>query len=122
MAYVIDEKNLERQLLLAQILEPYTLQALQPLALKPGSRILDIGCGLGETTRLLAASFPGCEVIGLDQDAILLETAGYKKSPTSSVTHFVKGDAAALSFADVSFDLVFCRYVLVHLPDPLKAL
>jgi len=53
MSYTIDEQNLERQRLLATVLEPATKQLLDTLRLPPGSR-LDLGCGIGETTRLRA--------------------------------------------------------------------
>jgi hypothetical protein len=56
MSYTIDEENLERQQLLAMILEPATKQLLDALKLAPGSCCLDLGCGIGETTRLIAGS------------------------------------------------------------------
>src|SRR5947208_9694682 len=54
MSYTIDERNLERQRLLARVLEPLTKRLLDALRLRPDSRCLDIGCGIGETTRLIA--------------------------------------------------------------------
>ena len=54
MSYTIDEQNIERQRLLATILEPPTKQLLDALRLPPGSRCLDLGCGIGEATRLRA--------------------------------------------------------------------
>ncbi len=54
MAYVISEQNLERQKLLASIMGPVTDRLLGSLPLPSPSRCLDVGCGMGETTRQLA--------------------------------------------------------------------
>src|SRR5438128_5922150 len=70
MSYTIDERKLERQRLLARVLEPLTKRLLDALRLPPDSRCLDIGCGIGETTRLIARYLgPQGECTGIDQDA-----------------------------------------------------
>lgn len=51
MAYVISEINLERQTLLGKVLARVTDRLLTVLQLPPGTRGLDLGCGMGETTR-----------------------------------------------------------------------
>src|SRR5438874_198072 len=45
-----------------------------PRLVPPGSRVLDVGCGTGEVSRLVAAR-PGCEVIGLEPDPERAEAA-----------------------------------------------
>src|SRR2546430_6142556 len=76
MSYTIDERNLERQRLLARVLEPLTKRLLDALRLRPDSRCLDIGCGIGETTRLIARYLgPHGECTGIDQDGALIEVA-----------------------------------------------
>ena len=57
MSYLIDEKNLERQFLLADILEPWTMNMLETIQFEKGAKILDVGCGLGNTTFLLQTLF-----------------------------------------------------------------
>jgi len=85
--------------------------ALAGLDLGACDRVLDVGCGTGELTRVLREESTG-EVIGLDADAALLEGLS---GPT------VRGDATRLPFADDSVDLVVCQALLINLPDPAAA-
>ena len=89
-------------------------EALVDLSLPSRTRILDVGCGTGELTRVLAAESPA-EVVGCDADTELLEVAS-KHVPV------VSGDALRLPFADDSVDLVVCQALLINLPDPAAAL
>ena len=122
MSYAIDEKNLQRQRLLARILNPLTAPHLAALDVDRGGRWLDVGSGLGETTRLLT-QFLSCEgeCIGLEQDPALIQVARDQEWGDHEVT-FREGDAMALPFDVDSFDFVFTRFLLVHVPDPLVAL
>ncbi|WP_255168460.1 class I SAM-dependent methyltransferase [Natrononativus amylolyticus] len=90
-----------------------SLEALSPLRLESRERILDVGCGTGELSRVLAAASTA-EVVGCDADAELLERA------RESVP-VVAGDATRLPFSDDSFDLVICQALLINLPDPTAA-
>lgn len=121
MSYTIDECNVERQQLLAQILNPMTAPLLAGISAGSVGSILDLGCGQGNTTRFLAGTFAGATAVGLDYDQKLVDYARGQAGNPAGVS-FQQGDAAALPFADASFDLVFCRYLLLHLPDPDAAI
>ena len=119
MAYVISELNLERQKLLAKVLAPVTDRLLSVLQLPSGARGLDLGCGMGETTRQLARTLdkPN-EIIGLELNPDLVERAKKLSSGEQDDVSFEQGDVSALEFADNSFDFVFARYLLMHLAEP----
>ncbi|MBY0504996.1 MAG: methyltransferase domain-containing protein [Bryobacteraceae bacterium] len=116
MSYTINEENVERQQLLAEILNPVAIEILKKVGPLPGSRCLDLGCGQGNTTRMLAGALTPRECIGLDYDANLIAYASAQSNPPG--LHFQQGSAMELPFDDASFDVVFTRYLLVHLPDP----
>lgn len=119
MTYLISEVNRERQKLLAKVLAPVMDRLLNVLQLPQEVRCLDLGCGIGETTRQLVRKLD-CprEVVGVELNADLVEAArGLSLGLTNRVA-FEQCDAARLQFADNSFDFVFARYLLMHLPEP----
>jgi ubiquinone/menaquinone biosynthesis C-methylase UbiE len=117
MPYNIDERNLDRQRLLGKVLEPGTRAALDRVGIPPRGRCLDVGCGLGETTQLIA-SYLGPEgvCVGLERDAALVAAA--KAAAVGLPVEFHEGDATRLPFEDGTFDFAFTRYLLLHVPDP----
>ncbi|AZH24587.1 methyltransferase domain-containing protein [Haloplanus aerogenes] len=93
-------------------------EALAPLDLPSRDRVLDVGCGTGELTRVLASEAgDGCEVIGVDADPSLLRVAREETD-----LPVVAGDALRLPVRDDAADLVTCQALLVNLPDPTAAL
>lgn len=89
--------------------------ALSDLSLGDRERVIDVGCGTGELSRVLAEETPG-EVIGVDADPNLLAVA---RAETGLPT--VAGDATRLPFPDDAADLVVCQALLINLPDPTAA-
>jgi SAM-dependent methyltransferase len=89
---------------------------LSDLDLAARSRILDVGAGTGELSRVLAAE-SHAEVVCLDADPALLAVAHDETG-----LPVVAGDATRLPFPDGAFDLVVCQALLVNLPAPGEAL
>ena len=91
-------------------------EALVNLDLANRTSILDVGCGTGELTRVVASEATAdARVVGCDVDTSLLAVA-------REHTPVVASDACRLPFADDSFDLVVCQALLINLPDPAAAL
>lgn len=82
--------------------------------------ILDVGCGIGNSTRRLKARFPQARLTGLDLSPKMLETANKE----SSGIEFVCGDGENLVdyFSPGSFDLIFYPASLFLLPNQEQSL
>lgn len=118
MTYTVDESNLARQQGLADILHPVTEQFLDDIPLPGGAECLDVGCGIGSTTRLLGSTVPDPgRVVGVDADPALLEIARPEHGGDGDA-EFREADATDLPFPDDTFDVVFGRFLLAHLPEP----
>lgn len=81
------------------------------------ARAVDLGCGPGNSTALLAARFPGATITGLDSSPAMLEEA---RRTLPGVT-FVEADLAAWE-PDAAPDLIFANAVLQWLPDHARLL
>lgn len=96
------------------------MRALELAAARPGMRILDLACGPGTLTGLLASRVaPGGEVVGVDLAAGMIELA---RSAAPANARFEIMDMEQLSFADGSFDAVVCGHGLQFAPDLVRAL
>lgn len=123
MPYSVSEKNLERQRLLNKCLSPATDGLLDALQLPPRTRCLDLGCGIGETTRHLARRLGvSSEIVGLDLDPELIAVAKDTPLGVGAAISFQVGDAAQMQYGDESFDFVYARYFLPHFSEPEKLL
>ena len=102
MSYAIDEKNAERQDLLAHMLKPLTSPVLDRIPRDSINKILDLGCGHGHTTRVLAERFPEASAIGFEYDEALVDRARADPNNPPGIS-FQQGDASTLPFPDTSF-------------------
>jgi ubiquinone/menaquinone biosynthesis C-methylase UbiE len=91
------------------------------VGLRPGNRVLDVGCGTGVLTRL-AAEIVGPEgtAVGIDPGPAMIGVARLKAGRTHSRARFELGIIEALDFANDCFDVVLCSFVLHHLPAEVK--
>jgi ubiquinone/menaquinone biosynthesis C-methylase UbiE len=89
----------------------------------PGSSVLEMGCGTGAQTIILAANSPKAEFTSIDISTDSLEKA--KKLIADAGfdnVEFQRGDVFNLPFAAESFDHVFVCFLLEHLSQPDEAL
>jgi SAM-dependent methyltransferase len=100
-----------------------TCRLLLQSGLDRGMRVADLGCGVGMVTELLA-ELVGSEghVVGVDASAAQLAQARAALNGDGSNATFVEASATDTGLPDESFDLVYCRFLLLHLPDPEIAL
>jgi SAM-dependent methyltransferase len=88
-----------------------------------GSKVLEIGCGIGAQTLPLAQRSPGAQFTSIDLSADSIAEAK-RKVVQAGLTNveFRQADIFALSFSAQSFDHLFVCFVLEHLARPIEAL
>jgi ubiquinone/menaquinone biosynthesis C-methylase UbiE len=91
--------------------------------LKPGIRLLDIGCGPGTITLGLAKAVSLGEVVAVDSGTSQIEAA-QKRALNAGLSNlrFQCESVYSLSFKDDEFDVVFAHAVFEHLKEPVAAL
>lgn len=113
------DRELERLEKQARLIEPITRQFFREAGIVAGMRVLDVGCGAGDTS-ILAADLVGesGEVIGTDEAAAAV-AAATQRSHARGLRNvsFREGDPTEMTF-DRPFDAVVGRYVLLFQPDP----
>ncbi|MDT0343584.1 class I SAM-dependent methyltransferase [Streptomyces litchfieldiae] len=82
--------------------------------------VLDVGCGTGSLSALLAAA--GHRVTGVDLAPRMVELARAKLTAAGLAGRFLVGDAAAPPTGDRRFDVLLSRHLVWTLPDPRAAL
>jgi SAM-dependent methyltransferase len=96
-------------------------QAFDVMEVRPGHQILDLGCGIGWTTRLLGKAAPGAQAVGIDVSPAMIAKADGLSDWTSRA-RFERMAIEALDFADGRFDHVVAFDVLEYVEDPERAL
>jgi ubiquinone/menaquinone biosynthesis C-methylase UbiE len=98
----------------AQFILPY---------LKPGMKVLDVGCGPGSLTIDIAKHIqPGGHVTGVENVPDPLQEARKLAEEEGVDVTFEVADAMHLPYADDEFDLVFAHQVLQHVAQPVEML
>jgi SAM-dependent methyltransferase len=104
-------------------LEPLGRRGMRELQLAQGQRVLDIGCGSGQTTLALAEAV-GAKgaVLGVDISQPMLEVAR-RRAGANGVTNarFEQADAQTEPFEAGGFDVAFSRFGVMFFADPVAA-
>jgi SAM-dependent methyltransferase len=112
----------ERLRVLSRVLAPTTNELLDRIGVAADARCLDVGCGGGDVTAVLAARAPHGHVVGIDVDdttlALCREEAQAAGLANVSFRH---EDVTQPGPADERFDVVYARFLLTHLVEPAKA-
>lgn len=96
-------------------------QVVSQLEIRPGMQALDLGCGSGWATRLLASAAPGAGAVGVDASPEMIARAEAGHDLTSRARYEV-GTFEALDFPDGRFDRIFSMEALYYATDLPKAL
>jgi len=109
--------------ILHNVYGPGARALLSRAGIRPGMKVVDLGCGVGMTTQLLAELVgPTGEVIGVDYSAAQVEQAQALLPKKLSNVRFIEASATDTRLPREAFDLVYARFLLIHLQDPEAAL
>ena len=97
-------------------LAPAAAVAVQRASLRPGERVLDLGCGTGNAALLAARA--GAAVTGVDPAARLLQVARDRAAAEGAEIDFTPGDAASIPLAKASVDAVVSVFAVIFARDP----
>ncbi len=95
---------------------------LDAAAIGEQDRVLDIGCGNGQTTRLAARRAAGGSALGIDLSGPMLERARASAAEEGVANvRFERGDAQIFPFASGGFDAAISRFGVMFFADPVAA-
>jgi ubiquinone/menaquinone biosynthesis C-methylase UbiE len=89
---------------------------LDQAGVRPGQRVLEIGCGTGNLLLAAKQTQPAATVVGLDPDLSALARAGRKARRSGLAVQLDRGYADQLPYADDSVDVVLSSFMLHHVP------
>jgi ubiquinone/menaquinone biosynthesis C-methylase UbiE len=88
---------------------------LDQATVRPGHRVLDIGCGTGTLAMLIKRLHPDVDVVGLDPDPKALARAKRKAERSAVSIRLDQGFSHELPYPEASFDRVFSTFMFHHL-------
>lgn len=121
--YVMGRSRHETERLQKQglLYNPSTRHLFEQAGLRPGMRVLDLGCGAGDVSLIAGAIVgPSGRVVGVDRDRSVLETAR-RRTETLPHISFLEANLDEAAF-EGEFDAVVGRLVLLYLRNPVATL
>ncbi|WP_413720873.1 methyltransferase domain-containing protein [Silicimonas sp. MF1-12-2] len=113
----------ERLRVLARIMEEGTSHLFKVAGVTLGMTCLDVGCGGGDVSQLLARRVgTDGRVTGIDFDPVKVEMAAQEAADAGISNLNFRAESVYDLEPDETFDVVYARFVLSHLADPMKAL
>jgi len=117
MTKYLMEHPLEAERLELKTKREKILEELKLIPLHPGMDVLDVGCGTGAVTRILAERVSPGRVVGLDLSEERLSVArDLAKEQGVSNVEYVRADIRDLDPRDKTFDLAYSRFLFQYLP------
>lgn len=118
MTTYLMEHPLEAERLELKTKREKILEELKLVPLHPGMHVLDVGCGTGAVTRILAERVSPGKVIGLDLSEERLSVARkIAKEQGISNVEYVRADVRDLDPKDKTFDLTYSRFLFQYLSE-----
>ena len=120
--YVLGDSDNERERLRLQaaLVDPFTERVFRSAGIGAGMHVLDLGCGMGDVSFLLARLVGEAgSVTGIDRNGAILEAASSRNHYSN--VRFIQAELNEF-VADHPYDAVVGRYVLVYQPDPVATL
>jgi SAM-dependent methyltransferase len=120
MRYAFGDSDLasRRLALLAEVFEPSSRAFLRRAGPSGAALAVDLGCGPGFTTRLLAETLAAARTTGMDTSESFLAQARAAVPACAFAAH----DVGVVPFPTGPADLLYARFLLCHLPEPLAVL
>jgi len=116
----VGDRWVSNQATLDGMFEPLTEVLIEYAAIKPGEKILDVGCGAGTTTRLLASRVGvNGKVLGVDISTALMAAA--KAQAGEGRLEFFEGDAGSTTVPMEDADLIISRFGVMFFADTAQA-
>lgn len=108
----------ERLALVAQVFASSSRRLMEESTPRHANVVLDLGCGPGHTTRLLAEACAPQRLVGVDASEAYVSLA--RRLTTGSGVEFAVHTVTDLPLPGSPADAIFARFLLSHLPNPLQ--